>query len=68
MNHSSKVLFWHVETTHVVLPLVTGLCHAYFLGKTWSENMKLSKLTKIWYRGTLLDFQMILMFVFSNFL
>ena len=27
---------------------------SYFLGQIWSENLKFSKLTEIWYQGTLL--------------
>ena len=28
--------------------------HSYFLGQIWSQNLKFSKLTEIWYQGTLL--------------
>ena len=28
--------------------------HSYFFGQIWSQNLKFSKLTEIWYQGTLL--------------
>ena len=34
--------------------------HSYFLGQIWSQNLKFSKLTEIWYQGTLL-------YVYHNF-
>ena len=31
-----------------------NVCHLYFCGLIWSENLKFSKLTEIWYRDILL--------------
>ena len=48
--------------------------HSYFLGQIWSQNLKFSKLTEIWYQGTLLyvyhDFNVYFckIFVLHNFL
>ena len=47
--------------------------HSYFLGQIWSQNLKFSKLTEIWYQGTLLyvyhDFNIYFckIFVLHNF-
>ena len=30
-----------------------NFCQSYFFGQIWSQNLKFSKLTEIWYRGTL---------------
>ena len=37
-RYSNKSLFWHAATTHAVLSLMAGLCHAHFLG---GENLVL---------------------------
>ena len=29
-------------------------CHSYNFGQIWSQNLMFSKLTEIWYKGTLL--------------
>ena len=43
-------------------------CQSYFLGKIWSQNLKFSKLTEIWYSGTLLYVITTLMFIFYKVL
>ena len=52
---------WNLVQIYIALSLFRIQCqffkfflHSYFLGRIWSQNLKFSKLTEIWYQGTLL--------------
>ena len=43
----------YILTSNLIF-IFSKFCHSYFFEQVWSQNLKLSKLTEIWYRCTLL--------------
>ena len=62
---------WYVGYFAISLFRIYGLffphfCHSSFFGQIWSQNLKFSKLTEIWYRLHCYMLFTILMFIFSK--
>ena len=50
----SHIIFFLLKISYSRVAFVLILHLKVFFGQIWSQNLKFSKLTKIWYRGTLL--------------
>ena len=60
-NHEVLKINWNLVQGYIVICLLRFLMFIFskflrfiFIGQIWSQNIKFSKLTKIWYQGTLL--------------
>ena len=51
---SSHIIVFLLKISYSQVEFVLILHPKVFFGKIWSQKLKFSKLTKIWYRGTLL--------------
>ena len=56
INHLKPAIlqYFLLKISYSQVEFVLILCTKVFLGQIWSEKLKFSKLTKIWYTGTLL--------------
>ena len=52
----------------ILMYIFSNILSFIFVGLIWSQNLKFSKLTKIWYRGTLVYAYYDFNIIFSNFL